>query len=119
MDVSTGEGGGGGIFVGEGVRELGGVVVGVCVGADVGEGMRVPVIPGARVGAVLVPFCGLNLASGITGMAAGGSFWVLVVWSSHTTPWAEMSLNPFGRDRRGCRRSNSICDRCVRANVVT
>ncbi len=36
MRVSTGEGGGGGVFVGECGGELGGVVVGVCAG--VGRG---------------------------------------------------------------------------------
>ena len=87
MDVSTGEGGCGGIFVGECGGELGGVVVGVRVGVGVGVGMRVPVVPGARV-AGLVPFFGVNIAPSVTGMAAGGVFWVVVVWSSHTTPWA-------------------------------
>ena len=94
MGVSTGEGGGGGIFVGECGGELGRVVVGVCVGVDVEVGMRVPVVPEARFGG-LVPFCGVNGAPGVTGMAASGGFWVLMVWSSHTPPWAETSLNPF------------------------
>ena len=85
MGVSTGEGGGGGIFFGECGGELRSVVVGVCVGVDVRMGMRVPVVPGARVGG-LVLFCGVNIAPGVTGMAAGGNFWVVVVWSSHTTP---------------------------------
>ena len=71
MGVSNGEGGGGGIFVGECCGEVGGVVVGVCVSADVGVGMRVPVVPGARIGE-LVPFCGVTVATGVTGMAAGG-----------------------------------------------
>ena len=78
IGVSTGEGGGGGIFVGECCRELGGVVVGVCVGVDIRVGMRVPVVPGARVGG-LVSFCGVNVAPIVTGMAAGGGFWVVVV----------------------------------------
>ena len=89
-----GRGGGCGIFVGECGGELGGVVVGVCVEVEVGVGMRVPVVPGARVRG-LVPFCGMNIAPGVTGMAAGGGFWVLVVWSSHTPPWAEFFLNLF------------------------
>ena len=71
MGVSNGEGGGGGIFVGECCGEVGGVVVGVCVSADVGVGMRVPVVPGAII-RELVPFCGVNVATGVTGMAAGG-----------------------------------------------
>ena len=94
MGVSTGEGGGGGIFVGECGGELGGVVVGVCVGVDVGVGMRVPVVPGARVGG-LVPLCGVNVAPGVTGTVASGCFWFLVVWSVHTPPWAEIFLYPF------------------------
>ncbi len=88
MSVGMGEGGDSGIFVGECGGELGGVVVGVCVGVDVRVGIRVPVVPGARVGG-LVPFCGVNVAPGVTGMAAGGGFCDLVVWSSHTPPWAE------------------------------
>ena len=68
MGVSTREGGGGGIFFGECGGELGGVVVGVCVGVDVGVGMRVLVVPGARVGG-LVSFCAVNVAPGVTGMA--------------------------------------------------
>ena len=92
MGVSTGEGGGGGIFFVECGVEFGGVVVRVCVGVDVGVGMRVPVVPGARFGG-LVPFCGVNVTPGVTGMAAGGGFWVLVVSSSHTPPWTEMFLN--------------------------
>ncbi len=70
------------------------MVVGVCVVADVGLDMRVPVVPRAIVGG-LVPFCGVSVAPGVTGMAAGGGFWVLVGWSSHTPPWAEMFPNPF------------------------
>ncbi len=81
MGVRTGKCGGGGIFVGECGGELGGMVVGVCVGVNVGVGMRVPVVPGARVG-VLVPFCGVNVAPGGTGVAGDGVFWVLVVWST-------------------------------------
>ena len=49
------------------------VVVGVCVGVDVRVGMRVLVVPGARVGG-LVPFCGVDIAPGVTGIAAGGGF---------------------------------------------
>jgi hypothetical protein len=70
------------------------VAVRVCVSVDLGVGMRVPMVPGARVG-VLVPFCGVNVAPGVTGVAAGVGFWVLVVWSSHTPTWAEMFLNPL------------------------
>jgi hypothetical protein len=55
-------------------------------------GMRVPAVPGTSVGQ-LVPFCGVNVAPGITGMETDGGFWVLVVWSSHTPPWAEVSLD--------------------------
>ena len=58
------------------------------MGVGVWVDMRVLVVQGARVGG-LVPFCGVNFASGVTGMAAGGGFWVVVVWSSHATPWAE------------------------------
>ncbi len=94
MGVHTGESGGGGVFVGECGGELGGVVVGVCVGVGVGVGKRVPMISGTSVGQ-LVPFCGVNIASGVTGMATGGGFWVLVVWSSDTSSWAETSLNPL------------------------
>ena len=68
------------------------MVAEVCVGVVVGVGMRVPVVPGTSVGE-LVPFCEVNIASGITGMATGGGFWVLVVYSSHTPPWAEVSLD--------------------------
>ena len=75
MGVSTGEGGGGRIFFGECGGELGGVVVGVCLSVGVGVGMRVPVVPGTSVGQ-LVPFCGVNIAPGITGMATGVGFWV-------------------------------------------
>ena len=71
MGVSNGEGGGGGIFVGECGGEVGGVVVGVCVSVDVGVSMRVPVVQGARIGE-LRPFCVVNVAPGVTGMAAGG-----------------------------------------------
>ncbi len=92
MGVNLGEGGGGEIFVGECGGELECVVVGVCVGVGVGVGMRVPMVSGTSVGQ-LVPFCGVNVASGVTGMATGGGFWVLVIWSSHTSPWTEMSLN--------------------------
>ncbi len=77
MGVSTGESGGGGMFVGECGGEFGGVGVGV--------GMRVPVVSRTSVGQ-LGPFCGVNVASGITGMATGGGFWALVVWSPHTPP---------------------------------
>ena len=97
-----GRGGGGGIFVGECGGELGGVVVGVCVGLDVGVGIRVPVVPGARVGGP-VPFCGVNIAPSVTGMAAGGGFLALVVWSSQSPPRAEFFLDPPGP--RSARRS--------------
>ena len=70
MGVSLGEGGGGGIFVGECGGEVGGVVVGVWVSVDVGVGMRVPVVPGARIGE-LVPFCWVSVATAVTGVAAG------------------------------------------------
>ena len=70
------------------------MVVEVCVGEDVGVGMHVPVVPRAKVRG-LVPFCGVNVAPCVTGMAAGGGFWVVVVWSSHTNPWAEMCLDPL------------------------
>ena len=54
--------------------------------------MRTLIVPGTSFGQ-LVPFCGMNVAPGITGMATGGGFWVLVVWTSNTTPWAEVSLD--------------------------
>ncbi len=38
----------------------------------------------------LVLFYEVNVAPGITGMATGGGFWVLVVWSSHSHSWAEV-----------------------------
>jgi hypothetical protein len=63
------------------------------VSVGVGMGMRVPMVPGTNI-RQLVPFCGVNVAPGITGMATGGGFWVLVVWSSHTPPWAEISGLP-------------------------
>ena len=93
MGLSTGEGRGGGIFVGKCGREFGGVIVGICVGVGVGVGMRVPVVSGTSVGQ-LVLFSGVNIVPDITGMATGGGFRVLVIWSSHTPPWAEMSLDP-------------------------
>ena len=93
MGVSKGDGGGGGIFVDECDGVLAGVVVGVFVSMGVGMGMRMPVVPGANV-EQLVPFCGVNVAPGVTGMATGGGFRVLVVWSFHTPPWAETSLDP-------------------------
>ena len=74
MGVSTGEGGGGGLLDGKCGKELEGVVVGVCGGV----GVRVPVVPGARVGG-LVPFLDVNVAPSVTVMAAGGGFWVVVV----------------------------------------
>ena len=70
------------------------MVVEVCVRVDVRVGMREPVVPGARVGG-LVPFCEVNAAPGVTGMAAGGVFWVVVVWSFYITPRAETGLDPF------------------------
>ena len=93
LSVSTGEGGGGGIFVGKFGADFGGLVVEICVGVRVGVGMRVPVVRGTSVGQ-LVPFCEVNVASGITVMAISGGFWVLVFWSSYTPPWTEMSLDP-------------------------
>ncbi len=78
MHVSTGEEGGGRILVDECGGELGDMVAGVCVGVGVGVGMRVPMVSGTSVGQLL-PFCDLNVASGVTGMATDGGFWVLVV----------------------------------------
>ena len=94
MGVKTEEGGGGGILVGECGGELGGVVVGVCVGVGVGVGVRAPMVSGTSVGQ-LVQFCEVNVASGVTDIATGGGFWVVAVWSSHTTPWAEICLDLF------------------------
>ena len=91
VGVSTGGSGGGGIYVGESDGELRGVVARVCVGVDIGVGMRVPVIPVARVGG-LVPFCGVIVAPGITVIASGGGSCVLAVWSSNTPHWVEMFL---------------------------
>ncbi len=94
MGVSTGEGGGGGIFVGECGGDIGGAVVGISVVVGVGLSMLMPVVSGTGVGQ-LIPFGGVNVVSGITGVATGGGFWVLMVLSSHTPSWAEVSLNPL------------------------
>ena len=113
------EGGGGGMIFDDCGGELGGVAAGVCVGVGVGVGMRVPVVSETSVGQ-LVPFCGVDVVSGVTGMATGRGFWVLVVWSSHNPPWVEMSLNsPLGHNRRDGLRSHSICNRCVDQRVAT
>ena len=95
IGMRKGEGGICWTFSGECGGELEGVVVGVCVGVGVGMGVRVPMVSETR-GGQLVTFCGVNVASGITGMATGGGFWVLVVWSSHTLSWAQTSLDPPG-----------------------
>jgi hypothetical protein len=63
------------------------------VGLDVGVGMRVPVVSGTSVGQ-LVPFCGVNVSSGVTGVATGqvvvSGFW-----------WFGFPTIPLGRDVSG------------------
>ncbi len=54
------------------------MVAGVCVSVGVGVDVRVPMVSGTSVGQ-LVPLCGVNVASGVTGMATDGGFWVVVV----------------------------------------
>ncbi len=72
------------------------MVVGIFVGVSVEVVMRVEVL-GTSVGQ-LVPFCGVNVASGVMGMATEGSFWVRVVWSSHTSPLGrDFSESPYAK----------------------
>ena len=65
VDVSTKEGGSGGIFVGEYAGKIGGAVVRISVVVGVVISVRMPVLSGTSVGQ-LVPFSGVNVVSGMT-----------------------------------------------------
>ncbi len=69
------------------------MVAGVSVGVDAGLGMRGPWYQGP-VSDSWFYSAELDAALGITGMATGGGLSVLVVWTSHTSPFAKMSLDP-------------------------